>query len=348
MKSKSLMLFVVAGGCGLVAMVGAQQWLANNQGPKADMVKVLVARVEIDSGVRLTPEMVGFKDFPKQNVPEGAVVKEEQYTERALKSRAYPGQPILVAQLGEKGQYGTSMEIPEGIRLATLKVDPTMIHSGIMKPGDRVDVVLTYTVQRRGSQPDTRTRTILQYIQVYAMGNHTMSNEPIEMDAPAKDVKGVSLLVTPVQAELLKYAENKGTLHLTLRSTLDKAPVMSEGADAAQLEKLQTELFEEMNDTPKQTHEVADNSSPRAATFADFVKEQPAGPAPAAAPKATWKVEVYQSGDKKTYEFEIEEDETQPSSAAASAAAAPTADLLSPLAQWFFGNARTKTAQVAP
>jgi len=258
MKPKSLMLFVVAAGCGLVAMVGAQQWLARNQEHKADQVKVLVARTQIDPGIRLTPDMVVFRDFPKQNVPEGAVLKEEQYTERALKSRAYPGQPILVAQLGEKGQFGTSLEIPEGMRLATLKVDPTMIHSGIMKPGDRVDVVLTYTVQRRGSQPDTRTRTILQYIQVYAMGNHTMRSEPSEKEAPAKDVKGVSLLVTPVQAELLKYAENKGTLHLTLRSILDKAPVLSAGADAEQLEKLQAELFEEMNDTPKATtHAVA-------------------------------------------------------------------------------------------
>ena len=118
---------VVAAGCGLVAMIGAQQMLA--RGPKAEMVKVLVARQEIDPGLRLTPDSVVFKEFPKDTVPEGAVTKEEEFAERALKTRGYPGQIILVPQLGEKGQFGTSLQIPEGKRLATLKVDAVGIHS---------------------------------------------------------------------------------------------------------------------------------------------------------------------------------------------------------------------------
>ena len=304
MKPKSLMLFVVATGCGLVAMVGAQQWLARNQGQKIDTVKVLVARAEIEPGVRLTSEMVAFKDYPKTNVPEGAVLKEEEYAERALKTRAYRGQPIQMAQLGEKGQFGTSLQIPEGMRLAPIKVDPTMIHSGIMKPGDRVDVILTYNVERRGSKADTKTRTILEYIQVYAMGNHTLGSEASDRDTATKDVKGVSLLVTPPQAELLKYAESKGTLALSMRSVLDKVSVQSAGVDANQLEQLRTELAEEINPTPPAPPEPT--PPPKQATFAEFVKNQPEEPK-TETPKATWKVEVYQGDTKKTYEFEVED-----------------------------------------
>jgi len=347
MKPKSLILFVVAAGCGLVAMVGAQQMLARNKDQKVDQVKVLVARAEIESGVRLTNEMVVFKDFPKDNVPEGAVLKEEQYIERALKSRAYPGQPIQIAQLGEKGQFGTSLEIPQGMRLATLKVDPTMIHSGIMKPGDRVDVVLTYSVQRRGGPPDTRTRTILQYIQVFAMGNHTMGNEGSEKDPAAKDVKGVSLLVTPVQAELLKYAENKGGLHLTLRGVLDTAPVMSPGADAEQLDRLQTELFEEMNDTPKGQQVATAPQKKGNGTFAEFVKGEPEESPPAEPAKPSWKVEVYAGDDKKVYEFEMDEPKPAPSQTA-EVGKPSKVNFWSPLQQWISGSSKTKTAQVAP
>ena len=340
MKPKSIMLFVVAAGCGLVAMIGAQQLMAR-KGVKSEQVKVLVARSEIDSGVRLTTDLVTFKDYPKDNVPEGAVTKEEDYAERALKSRAYPGQPILIPQLGAKGQFGTSLQIPEGKRLATLKVDPTMTHSGIMKPGDRVDVVLTYQITRRGNTPDIKTRTILQFVQVFAMGSHMIGTEVAEEDTP-REVKSVSLLVTPIQAELLKYAERKGTLHLTLRGTLDKAPVVSDGADEEQLERLQNELALDMNP------ELAESPAPAPqSSFTNFVKNDKAPTAPVEVEKVTWKIQVFQGQDEKVFEFE-EESETKPSDAA-DPSAKPAVDFLSPLQQWFFGSGKpTKTALVTP
>jgi pilus assembly protein CpaB len=338
MKPKSLMLLAVAAGFGLVAMIGAQQLMARNQG-QTENVKVLVALSGIDPGVRLNPDLVTFKDFPKDNVPEGAVTKLEEYEERALKTRAYPGQPILIPQLGAKGQFGTSLQIPEGMRLATLKVDPTMIHSGIMKPGDRVDVVLTYQISRRGNVPDIKTRTILQFVQVFAMGNQMVGTEVAAEDTP-KEVKSVSLLVSPVQAELLKYAEKKGTLHLTLRSTLDKAPVISEGADEEQLERLQNELARDMNP------ELAEEGSlPPQPSFADFVKRDPAPAAVVETNKPTWKVQVFQGPDQKTFEFEVEEPETKP--AEGQPPGKPTADAWSPLQRWLFGLGKT-TALVTP
>lgn len=344
MKPKSLMLFAVAAGCGLVAMIGAQQLMARNKGEKTEQVKVLVALSEIDSGVRLTTDLVAFKDFPKENVPEGAVTKEEDYAERALKTRAYPGQPILIPQLGAKGQFGTSLQIPEGKRLATLKVDAVGIHSGIMKPGDRVDIVLTYQIQRRGNAPDIKTRTILQYVQVFAMGNHMIGTEVAEDNSP-REVKSVSLLVSPIQAELLKYAERKGTLHLTLRGTLDKAPVISDGADEEQLERLQNELARDMN--PELATE-GPAPAPTQPSFTDFVKHDRAPAAPVEAQKVTWKIQVFQGQDEKTYEFEEEEPETKPSDAA-EPSAKPNADFWSPLQQWFFGSGKTdKTALVTP
>jgi pilus assembly protein CpaB len=335
MKPKSLLMFAVAAGCGLVAMLGAQQVMSRNNGPKIENVKVLVAREEIESGVRLTADAVVFRDYPKDTVPEGAVTKEEDYVERALKHRAYPGQPILIPQLGEKGQFGSSLQIPKGMRLATLKVDPTMIHSGIMKPGDRVDVVLTYKVMKRNAPPDT---------------NHTMGQETGETETIAKDVKGVSLLVSPVQAEFLKYAESKGDLHLTLRGTLDVAPVLSPGADADQLERLQAELSMEMNpeivaeSTPPPAKEA-----PKDPSFAEFVKDAGEALAIAPAEKPVWKVQVFQGADQKTFEFEVEEPKNVDASLPASSHEKPAASLWSPFQQWFFSGSKSrKTAFVTP
>jgi pilus assembly protein CpaB len=346
MKSKSLMLFTVAAGCGLIAMIGARQLLARNQGSRGDSVPILVARQSINPGVRLTPELVVFKEFPRTHVPEGAVTKEAQYADRALKSRAYPGQPILLAQLGEKGQFGTSVEIPPGMRLATLKVDPTMIHSGIMRPGDRVDVILTYQLNRRGGPKDTRTRTILQYIQVFAMGNQTMGSDLAEKETAAKDVKGITLLVTPIQAQILKYAESKGELHLTLRSVLDKEAVVAEGTDEQQLERLQHELSAEMNEEQVAQAPAAEPVEPQVATqpsFAEFVKGPQPDPQEAARPaKPVWKVEVFQGDDKKVYQFEIDEAVTPTTDDSARETATR---LWSSWQRWFSGRGRSAPSE---
>ncbi len=309
MKPKSLLLFAVAVGCGLVAMVGAQQLLsARNQG--VERVRVLVARAEVEPGVKLTPELVGFREIPKESVPQGAVTQEAQYQDRALKTRGFPGQVIQIAQLGEKGQFGTSLDIPAGMRLVTVPASATMIHSGIMKPGDRVDVVLTYKMMKKGSGYQSLTRTILEYIQVYAMGDHRMGDESVEAGVPAKDVKNVTLLVSPVQAEIMKLAESKGQLHLTLRGVLDKEAVALKGTDEAQLQFLRSELSDETaepatvtREDPPQLPQPEPQPKP---SFAEFVQtgSEPAEPAaPVEAPK--WKMEVFQGDERKIYEVDL-------------------------------------------
>src|SRR5690606_991167 len=109
-------------------------------------VSVLVARQEIEAGVKLDMAQVSFEELPREAVPAGAVTEASQFEDRALKSRAYPGDVILQAKLGEKGQYGASTSIPEGLRVVTVPVNMTTVHSGMIRPGDRVDVLVTYSI----------------------------------------------------------------------------------------------------------------------------------------------------------------------------------------------------------
>lgn len=356
MRSKSMLLLAVAAGCGLVAMVGAQQLLAQ-RGQGAPKVRVLVARAEIEPGIKLTTDLVGFREITKDSVPEGAVVKEEDYQERALRVRAFPGQVIQVAQLGERGQFGTSLDIPAGMRLVTLPASATMVHSGIMKPGDRVDVVLTYKMAKKGSQPQTLAKTILEYIQVYAMGDQRIGSEEVETGKTKKDVKNVTLLLSPLQAEILKLAEKKGDLHLTLRGVLDKESIASKGTDEDQLASLRAELSELGVEPPvvattdpeaSQPEEPAPKPEP---TFAEFVQteavKQPEPPAET--PK--WTIEVFQGDERKTFEVDMPESAVP----AATTTERPTTNTdvttkttgfwNSPLARWIGGQSTaTKTA----
>lgn len=343
MKPKSMLLFAVAAGCGLVAMVGAQQLLAQ-RGQGVPKVRVLVARAEIDPGLKLTPDLVGFRDMAKDSVPEGAIFKEEQYQERALRVRAFPGQVIQAAQLGERGQFGTSLDIPEGMRIAPLSASANMLPSAIMKPGDRVDVVLTYKMTKKGSQPQTLSKTILEYIQVYAMGDQRIGSEEVEAGKTKKDVKSISLLVSPLQAEILKLAEEKGKVHLTLRGVLDKQAVSSRGLDETQLASLRAELSELGVEPPViENREEEKPTEAAEPTFAEFVQAEPVEqPEP---PKETpkWKIEIFQGDERKIFEVDLPETSidtttTEPVGKHSGTTTASNGIWNSPLARWMTGQ----------
>ncbi|MDP1798976.1 MAG: Flp pilus assembly protein CpaB [Planctomycetaceae bacterium] len=350
MKPKSLILFAVAAGCGLVAMVAAQQLMAG-RGPATPTKRVLVARADVLVGVALTKDLVGFKDLPVDAVPEGAVENEEQFAERSLKTRSYAGQVILQAQLGEKGVFGTSAEIPKGMRLASVPVTSTMIHSGIMKPGDRVDVVLTYSMSRPGVGSQSFTKTILEYIQVFAMGDLKMGVEANDGKGTSKEVKNVSLLLTPLQAEIMALAQNKGTVNLTLRSIEDKEYVSSRGTDEAQL----AELRAEFSDTPRNKPEamptpvavpapIVKQEEPKP-SFSEFLQGPIAAEVPAEPVKPTWKIEVFQGDERKIHEVDLPDADGATKATPVVSKAGPPTSLLAPMKQWLTGGVKRPTVQ---
>lgn len=218
MKSKSLILLVVAAGFGLVAMFGVMQ-VINGRPGKEPTVRVLTAAVDIPSGMPLDEKNVVFKDLPQSAVPSGAVTKEEEYKGKACISRAVAGEIIMTAKLGGEEAITASHQIPKGMRVATVSVDATKSHSGLIRPGDRVDVVCTYEVEDRIARTkSTHVKTVLDYIEVFAVDSVREGRE----GEVAAAVKNISLLITPDQFQLLKASEDLGELDLSLRNREDK------------------------------------------------------------------------------------------------------------------------------
>lgn len=224
MKPKSFILFALAAGCGLVAMMGVKQMISTNKGGGNDeeMVKVLYAKSDIQNNIPLDENLVEFREVKKSAAQFGAVTSREEYEGRALRTAAVQGQPIMKAQLTEKGAYDASTRIPDGLRLVSIPVTLTTSHSGLLRPGDRVDILATYDVAGNSSKSVTTTRTVLEYIEVFAIDSLVEGNDPNQHDILAKNV---SLLVTPEQAQMLTLAKTEGTFHLALRGKKDSAIV---------------------------------------------------------------------------------------------------------------------------
>ena len=314
MKSKSIVLLVVAMGCGLVAMLGVQQALKGNGGGETQMISVLVTTTNIPSGLPLNDTNTVFKDFPAESVPQGAVTSVEEYEERALKTEAVAGEIIMLAKLGEKGVIGASADIPKGMRVVTVAVNETTTHSGQMAPGDRVDVIVTYDSRDPQSREmRTRSQTILEYVKIFAVGvNRDGLGETAEFAA-----KNVSVLVSPQQAQLVMLAGNKGKLHLAMRSKLDD--------DDAKAMPIDEGIFDDLDQVLDQDEMIAENETIKDAETADDIRallidqqiEAPTTPvsAPAVAaappepPKPTWEVTIFSGKAKVIETFEISEGE---------------------------------------
>jgi pilus assembly protein CpaB len=233
MRPKSLILLVLALGCGLVASIGINQVMANKRGPVAaavDTVPIYVAQAEIGLGDPLLVEALKLEQWPKDRVPPGAIGKLEDIQDRRTKTKFFPGEPILEPKLFGKGENQDSVSemIPKGYRVVAVRVDAVSSGGNMLLAGDRVDVMVHLQENPSKGIMETGTRTFLQNIKVFAV-NDQFSRDGEEKSLAAKTV---SLLVTPPQAEIVTLASELGQIRLSMRSVDDDGVETSGGANA--------------------------------------------------------------------------------------------------------------------
>lgn len=226
MRMKSVMLLAIAAGFGLVAMFAFQQLMSRQtQAEVEQTVKILVTKVEIPPGTKLDETNTEFKEFPAKLVPPNVLTTKEEFSERAIKVRLFPGEIITADKLTKKGQYGATNDIPPGYTAISILVDPSMTSSGLLTAGDRVDVMVTHrAVNQSGLGKDIKT--VLEYVEVFAIGSQRESSAVAA--GGDNQAKTITVLVTSEQGKLLKLAEDVGKLHLAMRSRDDSTPRVDE------------------------------------------------------------------------------------------------------------------------
>lgn len=269
MRPKSLILLALALGCGLIASIGINQVLANrSSGPAtAETVDILVAAMDIPMGDPMSPEFVRVQAWPKAQMPEGAITSLEEIEERRTRTKFFPGEPILQAKLfgrGEAGESATDL-IPKGYRVLPVKVDAVTGASGMILPGDRVDLMVHVTEDQHRGIPRTTTRTFLQNVKVFAVDN--MFNQRGADGEQSISAKTISVLVTPEQAEVVAMATQLGSVTLVMRGPEDGENNMTDGASP-------TDIFGDLTAlaAPQPTGPAPDPNE--AANLLDILRQQ--------------------------------------------------------------------------
>jgi pilus assembly protein CpaB len=230
-----IMLSLVFGGS---AAVGVNKYVTNIK-PEVqplEKVPVVVTVADIPRGASITAGLVKTCDYPKGMVPPGTLAKVEDVLDRAVSIPLVKDEPLLVSKLAPKGAgRGLAALVPDGMRAFTIHT-PNVASgvAGFILPGNRVDVLLT--MDSKGS---SMTTTLLQNLEILAVDQSI--DAPAENKVDSKQLRSVTLLVTPDQAAKLGLAQNKGSLHLSLRNLKDDQLANTSPASLAQLQGIREE-----------------------------------------------------------------------------------------------------------
>lgn len=316
-----MLLLALASGCGLVAMFLFQQATKGNTGGEVDeKIAVLVVKTEVTPGSLLNDENVEFRDYPISVVPENVVTVPEEFEERAIRVRAFPGDFVTLDKLSGKGDHAPSQDIPSGMVAITILVDSAMTSSGLLLPGDRVDLLVTFTM--RGQYGGGKViKTVLEFVEVFSV-DQRRAIENAKGEALAKTV---TLLVDPDQAMLVKLAEDIGKLHLTIRSKEDATPRVDDKDrfKPTDMSDFLGEDDEEVSEEPVDEEPQSDDNDLEQFLDANSQPEPIPAPLPVAplpvpvqvdvtetpAVKTTWEIEVFAGDIRRVEEVAIPESE---------------------------------------
>jgi len=227
-------LFVVS----LIAAAIVATHMASQKGaanvPKA---QILVATLPLPQGTLLREQDVTWQGVtetqPGQIVrPDAAALEANPELEGQTRASVYgavlrheipAGEPIRRGAIVKPGERDfLQVVLVPGERAISIPVITGGASTGLLSPGDRVDVILTQNFKGDGAANAPLTRrsvseTVVESLRVLAI------------DAPdAKPAAGigrtVTLEVTAEQAERINVATELGKLSLTLRSATDYAP----------------------------------------------------------------------------------------------------------------------------
>ena len=215
MRQRSLI--VLALGV-VIALMVAMSLKSRMGGEDTGDVQILAASMDIPLGsfVRTGQNLI-FVDWPEDKITEAMLtsnnVKLDDFQGAVVRRPLQKGEPALKNDLVQASEGGFMSAVLEpGKRAISIAVDPTSGNAGFIFPGDKVDLILSLSINQRGQQARA-SETFIEDVRVLAIDQ--MMGNP---ENKAVLAKTVTLEVTPKQAEEINVAKDLGKISLSLRS----------------------------------------------------------------------------------------------------------------------------------
>lgn len=194
--------------------------------PRQAMSSVVVAKRDLPKGEPVDADAMAVREIPKDFVPGSAVAPErfDGYVGARLVQPMRAGEPLLASNLEGADPASFSAKVRQGIRAITLAVDEVNSLSGMLQPGDRIDLLLSVRLPSGSVTPLAQevTRPLLQDLRVLATGRQV---RPGGDERQGRGFTAITVEATAEQAQKLVVAQRIGKLTATLRNPEDRSPV---------------------------------------------------------------------------------------------------------------------------
>ncbi|UPT73827.1 MAG: Flp pilus assembly protein CpaB [Elusimicrobiota bacterium] len=225
-------LFAVAAAAFYLLALNSKEHALTGQ---YETAKVLVARADIPERTLVQEGLVEVAELPRRYVAQDAIEVRVPTDVRMISNtvsrvRIPKGNQISQSALMPLSPgAGLALRVPPGYRAATLAIDGEM--RALVKPGDRVDVLVTFDAVLNDGRREKATATLLQNILVIAVGRNLgqgLTSDRLRLDAAAdeksaafSEKSAISLAVNPRELQFLALATQQGATSIGIRAPGD-------------------------------------------------------------------------------------------------------------------------------
>ena len=231
MKGTIVTVLMVAGalGAGSAAAYFANDYIDRTvKQRKAEIdsqyapANVVVASADLRPGTFLSGQTVAVREVPRAFLHSDAILAEDwsAVAGRVLSHVVRSGEPVLQSHLAQDVGAGFSSQLNEGMRALTFPVDEESSISGMLAPGDRIDIFFTTSTNN-----ESITLPLLTNVAVIATGVRTVTNASYLDERRANAYSTVTVSVAPEDAAKITHAQDAGKITITLRQPKDSAPI---------------------------------------------------------------------------------------------------------------------------
>lgn len=191
--------------------------------------RIIVAGRDLAEDERLVEGNVALREVPATYVHDSAVAADGwgRLADARLRTDIAAGKAILESHLRERVETRLAATLSPGDRAITIPVSGGGDIAGLLTPGDRLDLMLTYR-----EAGERQTVPLLDDVPILATGGQfTRDAEP----APGMGYDDLTVAVSPVEAARITHALAIGEIRVVLRADSDDAPPAAYRIDAQAL-----------------------------------------------------------------------------------------------------------------
>lgn len=217
---------LLAGLTGLSLYGVSQDFGARQAAAASDIAQVVVARADIATRAVLTADMLMLQSYPKNLVPPGSVTNQADAVGQTTLSAIPSGAAIVRAQLvAANGRSGASVTLEKGKVLVAFPTTDPLTIAGLVRPGDRIDVLATVTSGT--GELSRKTQTTVQNLEVI---------DVLTSGREGQKAASLTFVVDHQVALVLKYLrDTQATVDIAVRSRAESELTATTSVDLGYL-----------------------------------------------------------------------------------------------------------------